>query len=104
MSRDRIKAAEASSVTVLVSKIPSQQSEQLKPLIKDIDRLIGPGRIIIYPTKVHGVSAWGVLAGLYPDRQRAQSVKNQLQHHKNLRGTQVLTIGVLRSEMLLPRD
>jgi len=104
MSRDRIKAAEASSVTVLVSKIPSQQSEQLKPLIKDIDRLIGPGRIIIYPTKVHGVSAWGVLAGLYPDRQRAQSVKNQLQHYKNLRGTQVLTIGVLRSEMLLPRD
>ncbi|QZA77171.1 AAA family ATPase [Deefgea tanakiae] len=101
-SRARIKAAEASSITVLVSKIPSQKSEQLKSLITEINQLIGPGRVIIYPTKINGVSAWGVLAGLYPDRQRAQTVKNRLQ--QKLRGTQVQTIGVLRSEMLLPRD
>lgn len=103
-SRDRIRAAEASSVTVLVSKIPSGQGEQLKRLIKDIDQQIGPGRIIIYPTRINGATAWGVLAGLYPDRQRAQGVKTRLRQDSKLRDAQVYTIGVLRNEMLLPRD
>lgn len=103
-SRQKLKAAEASSMTVLVSKIPYQNSSQLTPLIKDIDQLLGPGRVIVYPTKMNGVSAWGVLVGLYPDRQRAQAVKKRLQVEKKLQGLQVQTIGVLRSEMLLSRD
>ncbi|MGL6041410.1 MAG: ExeA family protein, partial [Deefgea sp.] len=103
-SRQKLKAADASSMTVLVSKIPTQQSEQLRLTVKDIEQLFGPGRAIVYPTKINGVAAWGVLAGLYPDRQRAQSAKNRLQQEKNRHGTQVQTIGVLRSEMLLSRD
>ncbi len=103
-SRQKLKAAEASSITVQVSKIPTTNSEQLTQLVKDIDQLLGPGRGIVYPTKIKGTAAWGVLAGLYPDRQRAQSAKNRLQQEKKLRGTQVQTIGVLRSEMLLSRD
>ena len=103
-SREQLKAAEASSMTVLVSKIPRQQSAQLTPLIKDIDQLLGPGRVIVYPTEMNGVAAWGLLVGLYPDRQRAQAVKRRLQVEKKLNGLQVQTIGVLRAEMLLPRD
>ncbi len=103
-SRQKIKAAEASSLTVLVSKVPYQNSAQLTPLIQEIDQLLGPGRVIVYPTKMNGASAWGVLAGLYPDRQRAQAVKKRLQMEKKLQGLQVQTIGVLRGEMLLSRD
>lgn len=103
-SRQKLKAAEASSMTVLVSKIPRQRSAQLQLLLQDIDHLLGPGRAIVYPTKINGVLAWGVLAGLYPDRQQALLVSQRLLQEKKRYGTQVQTIGVLRREMLLPRD
>ncbi|WP_169734468.1 ExeA family protein [Deefgea rivuli] len=104
LSRQKLIAAEASSVTVLVSKIPRTQNERLQLLVAEIEARIGPGRVIVYPTRSKGVLAWGVLAGLYPDRQHAQLANIELLQGSKLRGTQVQTIGVLRDDMLLSRD
>jgi type II secretory pathway predicted ATPase ExeA len=104
LSRKKLIAAEASSLTLLVSKIPRTHSEQLQQVVAEIDQRLGPGRVIVYPTRRNGELAWGVLAGLYPDKKRAQSANQQLQLGHKIAGGQIQTIGVLRGDMLLPRD
>ncbi|WP_288842169.1 ExeA family protein [uncultured Deefgea sp.] len=103
-SNKKLIAADASSVTILVSKVPQNQLLRLEQLVSDLEVHLGANRVLVYPTLLNGSLAWGVLAGLYPDINKAQAMAQRLEHAHPQRKSKVQTIGVLRGEMLLLRD
>ena len=103
-SNKQLIAADASSMTILVSKVPQNQLLRLEQLVSDLEVHLGANRVLVYPTLLNGSLAWGVLAGLYPDTNKAQAMRQRLERAHPQRKSKIQTIGVLRGEMLLRRD
>ncbi|WP_203563985.1 ExeA family protein [Deefgea sp. CFH1-16] len=104
LSNKKLIAADANSMTILVSKVPQSQLRRLEQLVSDLEAHLGPSRVLVYPTLLNGSLAWGVLAGLYPDKKKAREITQLLEQTHPQRKHKIQTIGVLRGEMLLLRD
>ena len=103
-SNKKLIAADANSMTILVSKVPQNQLLRLEQLVRDLEVHLGPSRVLVYPTLLNGSLAWGVWAGLYPDKKKAREITQLLEQTHPQRKHKIQTIGVLRGEMLLLRD
>ncbi|MEJ2791957.1 AAA family ATPase [Iodobacter sp. LRB] len=98
-SRQKMNRAEASDTAVMLLVTSQSKTAELEKFLAQAALLLPHEQLLIYPAEVRGSKGWGLVYGLFPDKNSAKAAMASLPESLRKNKPILRTVGGMRDEL-----